>query len=63
MSASMQRLRARTPALLVLPSIILILGIAIYPIIFAFYTSLTDRNLMSQEYSFIFLGNYRGRRG
>jgi multiple sugar transport system permease protein len=44
--------------MLVLPSIVLILLIAIYPILFAFYTSLTDRNLMSQDYSFIFLGNY-----
>jgi multiple sugar transport system permease protein len=58
MSASIRRLQARAPTLLVLPSIVLILLIAIYPILFAFYTSLTDRNLMSQEYSFIFLGNY-----
>jgi multiple sugar transport system permease protein len=58
MEAVLKKLRGRTPALLSLPSILLVLFIAIYPILFAFYTSLTNRRLDTPEYHFIWLKNY-----
>ncbi len=58
MNTSIRRLQARAPTLLVMPSILLVLMIAIYPILFAFYTSLTDRSLMASEYRFIWFANY-----
>jgi multiple sugar transport system permease protein len=58
MEAVMKKLRGRTPLLLSLPSMILVLVIAIYPILFAFYTSLTNRRLDISEFNFVFLLNY-----
>lgn len=58
MEAVMKKLRGRTPLLLSLPSMILVLVIAIYPILFAFYTSLTNRRLDVSEFNFVFLLNY-----
>jgi multiple sugar transport system permease protein len=52
------KLRGRIPALLTLPSIILVLLIAIYPIIFAFATSMTNRRLNASEFRFIWFSNY-----
>ena len=53
-----KRLQANAPTLLALPSIILVMLIAIYPILFAFYTSLTDRQLTASKYQFIWFANY-----
>ena len=58
MEAFMKRMRGSTPVLLSLPSIILVLVIAIYPILFAFYLSLTNRRLDLSEYHFIWFKNY-----
>jgi len=58
MEAIMKKLRGRTPALLSLPSIILVLFIAIYPILFAFATSMTNRRLNTSEFHFIWFTNY-----
>ncbi len=58
MRISLKRLQARTPVILALPSIILVLLIAIYPILYAFYTSLTNAVLNAPTSKFIFLGNY-----
>lgn len=58
METVMKKLRGRTPLLLSLPSMILVLVIAIYPILFAFYTSLTNRRLDVSEFNFVFLLNY-----
>ena len=58
MEAIMKKLRGRTPALLSLPSIILVLFIAIYPILFAFATSMTNRRLNTSEFHFVWFTNY-----
>jgi multiple sugar transport system permease protein len=58
MSAFIQKMRRNTPTLLSLPSIILVLVIAIYPILFAFYTSLTNRRLDISEFRFVWFTNY-----
>lgn len=58
MSISMKRMRARAPVLLALPSIILVMLIAIYPILYAFYTSLTNTRLNSSVSEFIWFENY-----
>ena len=58
MSISMKRMRARAPVLLALPSIILVMLIAIYPILYAFYTSLTNTRLNSSTSEFIWFANY-----
>ncbi len=52
------KLRGKGPTLLTMPSIILVLFIAIYPIIFAFATSLTNRRLNASEFQFIWFANY-----
>ena len=58
MEAIRKRIRGKTPALLSLPSIILVLLIAIYPILFAFSMSMTNRGLNASEYHFIWFANY-----
>lgn len=58
MSTFAKRLQARAPTLLALPSIILVLLIAIYPILYAFYTSLTNTLLNSSSSKFIWFENY-----
>jgi len=58
MDALRRKLRGRTPILLASPSMILVLLIAIYPILFAFWTSLTNRRLNTPEYGFVWLSNY-----
>jgi multiple sugar transport system permease protein len=58
MEALTKRLRGRTPLLLSLPSIILVLVIAIYPILFAFATSMTNRRLDIAEFRFVWFTNY-----
>ena len=58
MSISMKRMRARAPVLLALPSIILVMLIAIYPILYAFYTSLTNTRLNGSTSEFIWFANY-----
>jgi multiple sugar transport system permease protein len=58
MVAISKRLRASTPLLLSLPSILLVVAIAIYPILFAFALSLTNRRLDLSEYRFIWFKNY-----
>jgi len=58
MSITMQRMKARAPVLLALPSIILVMLIAIYPILYAFYTSLTNTRLNGSTSEFIWFGNY-----
>ena len=58
MSITMQRMKARAPLLLALPSIILVMLIAIYPILYAFYTSLTNTRLNGSTSEFIWFGNY-----
>jgi len=50
--------RENTPLLLSLPSIILVLVIAIYPILFAFAMSMTNRRLNASEYHFVWFANY-----
>jgi len=54
----MKRMRARAPVLLALPSIILVMLIAIYPILYAFYTSLTNTRLNGSTSEFIWFANY-----
>ncbi len=44
--------------LAILPSLVLVLGIAIYPIGYAFYLSLTDKMMQNPVTHFIGLGNY-----
>jgi multiple sugar transport system permease protein len=52
-------MRARKWILLaVLPSLALVLGIAIYPILYAFYLSMTNRIAQRPTYDFIGLTNY-----
>jgi multiple sugar transport system permease protein len=46
------------PLIAVLPSMVLVLGIAIYPIGYAFYLSMTNRILSNPVVRFIFLKNY-----
>ena len=58
MRTFMKRLQANAPTLLALPSIILVLLIAIYPILFAFYISLTDTLLNGSNSHFIWFANY-----
>jgi multiple sugar transport system permease protein len=58
MSITMQRMKARAPVLLALPSIILVMLIAIYPILYAFYTSLTNTRLNGSTSEFIWFANY-----
>lgn len=58
MEVIMKKLRGRTPALLSLPSIFLVLFIAIYPILFAFATSMTNRRLNAAEFEFVWFTNY-----
>jgi len=58
MRTFVKRLQANAPTLLALPSIILVLLIAIYPIVFAFYTSLTDRLMNGSRYHFVWFTNY-----
>jgi multiple sugar transport system permease protein len=58
MEALRRKLRGKGPTLLSLPSIILVLVIAIYPILFAFATSMTNRRLNASEFHFIWFGNY-----
>ena len=58
MEALTKRLKGRTPLLLSLPSMILVLVIAIYPILFAFATSMTNRRLNASEIHFIWFANY-----
>ena len=58
MSITIQRMKARAPVLLALPSIILVMLIAIYPILYAFYTSLTNTRLNGSTSEFIWFGNY-----
>jgi multiple sugar transport system permease protein len=53
-----RKLRGKGALLLTMPSVVLILLIAIYPILFAFATSLTNRRLNSPNYDFVFLSNY-----
>jgi len=47
-----------TPLISVLPSMVLVLGIAIYPIGYAFYLSMTNRILSNPVVKFVFLKNY-----
>lgn len=47
-----------TPFFAIIPSMVLVLTIAIYPIGYAFYLSLTNRMLQNPEVSFIGLENY-----
>lgn len=58
MRTFVKRLQANAPTLLALPSIILVLLIAIYPILYAFYTSLMDTLLNGATSHFIWFGNY-----
>lgn len=58
MTTFMKRLQANAPTLLALPSIILVMLIAIYPILYAFYTSMTDQLLNQSTSHFIWFGNY-----
>lgn len=58
MDALIKRFRGKAPTLLSLPSIILVLVIAIYPIIFAFSMSMTNRRLNASEYKFVWFANY-----
>ena len=58
MNALRNRIRSNAPVLLTLPSIILVLLIAIYPIIFAFSMSMTNRRLNASEYEFTWFANY-----
>jgi len=58
MTTFMKRLQANVPTLLALPSIILVMMIAIYPILYAFYTSMTDQLLNQSKSNFIWFGNY-----
>lgn len=58
MEALRRRIRGKEPVLLSLPSIVLVLFIAIYPILFAFATSMTNRRLNASEFHFIWFGNY-----
>jgi multiple sugar transport system permease protein len=58
MRTFVKRLQANAPTLLALPSIILVLLIAIYPILYAFYTSLTDTLLNGSRSHFIWFDNY-----
>jgi multiple sugar transport system permease protein len=58
MQALTKKLRGKTPLLLSLPSIVLVLLIAIYPILFAFATSMTNRRLDLSEVRFIWFTNY-----
>ena len=50
--------RENNPTLLSLPSIVLVLVIAIYPILFAFSMSMTNRRLNASEYHFVWFANY-----
>lgn len=47
-----------TPFWAILPSMVLVLGIAIYPIIYAFYLSMTNKIMMNPVSRFIGLKNY-----
>ncbi len=47
-----------TPFFAVLPSMVLVLTIVIYPLIFAFYLSMTNRILTSPTFRFVGLKNY-----
>ena len=58
MDAIRKRFRRNTPIMLSLPSIILVLVIAIYPILFAFSMSMTNRRLNASEYHFVWFSNY-----
>jgi multiple sugar transport system permease protein len=58
MEALTKKLKGRTPLLLSLPSMILVLVIAIYPILFAFATSMTNRRLNASEFHFVWFANY-----
>ncbi len=58
MQALTKKLRGKTPLLLSLPSIVLVLLIAIYPILFAFAMSMTNRRLDLSEFRFIWFTNY-----
>ncbi len=58
MSISLKRMQARAPVLLALPSIILVMFVAIYPILYAFYTSLTNTLLNGSTSKFIWFDNY-----
>ena len=44
--------------MLTLPSMVLVLAIAIYPIVFAFATSMTNRRLNASEFQFVWFANY-----
>jgi ABC-type sugar transport system permease subunit len=58
MQEQIMRRRNWLPYTVTMPSLILVLGIAIYPIGYAFYLSLTDR-IMSRNIShFVGLQNY-----
>ena len=46
------------PFFAIIPSVVLVLGIAIYPIGYAIYLSLTNRMMQNPEVSFIGLENY-----
>ncbi len=58
MDALRKRFRGKAPALLSLPRILLVQGIAIYPILFAFSMSMTNRRLNASEYHFVWFANY-----
>jgi multiple sugar transport system permease protein len=47
-----------TPLISISPSMIIVLGIAIYPIGYAFYLSMTNRILSNPVVKFVFLKNY-----
>ncbi|GAI02269.1 unnamed protein product, partial [marine sediment metagenome] len=46
------------PYMLIIPSIVIVLIIAIYPIVYAFYLSLTDQVLARPITNFVGLRNY-----
>jgi multiple sugar transport system permease protein len=52
------RKRNWVPTLAVLPAMLLVLAIAIYPIGYAFYLSMTNRILSNPVFKFVFLKNY-----
>lgn len=54
-----QYLDARLGFLFILPVLLVVAYLLIYPVVTSFYISLTDRNLLRRGYSFVGLENYR----
>lgn len=52
-------LDARLGFLFILPVLLVVAYLLIYPVVTSFYISLTDRNLLRRGYSFVGLENYR----